>query len=74
VCILPDNLRSDAKELDGFASSPLFDLIAETFSNPETTHLVPNDKSPDDDALRRLQVPLNGGVDPSYEPAIENSA
>ena len=66
------NLRANPNDRDGFAARPLFDLDAKTPPDPQTAHILANDKPPDDRARRVLQMPFHRGVDPAHNLIVDN--
>ena len=72
MSVFPDDLRPDTKHRDEFIPSPLLDLKAETFANPETSCAVANHKAADNGPCWRLEMALDAGIDPAYDLAVEN--
>ncbi len=74
MSVLANNLRPNTQGPNGFASSPLFDLIAKAFSNAQTACRIVNDKSPNNHRVCRLKMPFDERVYPAYKLTAENSS
>jgi hypothetical protein len=74
MSVFANDLRPDTEHWDESIASPLLDLSAETFANPETSCAIANHKAADNGARWRLEMVFDAGIDPAYELAVQNSS
>jgi hypothetical protein len=74
MSVFANDLRPDTKHWDESIPSPLLDLKAETFANPETSCAVTNHKAADNGPRWRLEMAFDAGIDPAYDLAVQKSS
>jgi hypothetical protein len=74
MSIFANDLGPDTKHWDESIPSPLLDLKAETFANPETSPVVANHKAADNGARWRLEMAFDASIDPADKLSVQKSS
>ena len=73
MCIFTSDLRTNANHWNGLASSPLFNLKAQSFPDAKSTHAIANDQATDDRPRRGLEMVFDGSIDPPNHLIVKKS-